>query len=290
MTAFIGRRRVIKLGREDSYGTKSTKLTVIPNQDLKITYDKALLRNVQAYGTIEAGSGSEAGAKGCEVSIQGVLQDGTAGIFLKALFGTDSPTVVDSPEAGANTHTFTLKQTNVHPSYTIVWEDLVQTKMATGLLLSSLEVNIVAVEYVTYTAVFTGRAPVTTTETFAVTTENLFTSNHAELKIANDVSSLSGATALSITTGSVSFTKNAERFYSWGNNDVRMVTNNEFDCSGSFELLYEDDSLYNLFDNTTQQALSIELTHDQAISGTATPTYPKLSFVYAGIDFESFDH
>ena len=269
MTKFIGRRTTVSIGREAvDYGTKSLQMTDFPIQELTVDTGKDVLLNDQAFGLIEDNClGSAIGKKTAEFTIKGVVSDSFFGQILYAALGTLT-TSIDTPVSGAIQHTFTALQTNEHPSYSFIYKDDNDVKAILGALLSTLEINIVAGEWATYTATFMGMFPSDTTETIAPAKEEYFTASQSVCKIASAVAGLAGATATPLESGTLTFEKNLESHFAWGSNNVEKVHNKQLAITGSFELLYDNDTLFDNFDDNDIQAMSITMTTDSFITGT----------------------
>jgi len=269
MSKLIGRRTQIAIGREEAaYGTKSSQIVDIPVQEISVDLTKDVLLNDQAYARIEDNQiGSAIGKKTAEVTISGITSGELIGQFLKAAFGT-LVTGAATPVAGAETHTFTAEQTNDADSYSIIYKDGNDAKQILGAVLSRLEINIVTGEWVNYSATFIGIFPADATETITPLTEELFTASHAVCKIATLVGGLAAASAVPLETGTIVIEKNTEAHFTWGSHDVSKVHNKQLSITADFELLYDDSSYFDDFDQHTVMAMSITLTTDAFITGT----------------------
>ena len=269
MSRIIGRRMTVAIGREETtYGTKSGQIVDFPIMEMTLDLTQDILLNDQAFGLIDDNClGSTIGKKAASFSIKGVVSDAFFGQILKGTFGTLT-TTVDSPVAGANSHAFTLLQSNDHPSYSFIYKDVNDVKAILGALCGRLEVGIVAGEWVSYTANFTGRFPVDTTETITPVKEEYFTAAQSVCKIASAVAGLAAAAAVPLETGTLVLEKNLESHFVWGSTDIEQVTNKQFSVSGTFELLNESDTIFDNFNDHDIQAMSITLTSDVMITGT----------------------
>ena len=270
MTRFISRLSTISIGREDpaSYGTKSILMQDFPVQEFTVDNTKEVLLNDQGFGLIADNAiGSKSGKTASEFTITGICSEGLFGQMLKAAFGTVAFSV-DTPVASANQHTFTVANTNSHPSYTIAYKDSIQVRMITGAMLSKLEIKIVAGEWVTYTATFSGQTAVVTTETIAPAAETYFTAAESVCKIGANVAALAAAAAVTLESGTLTIEKPLEVHYVWGSNDVEQISNKQFTVTGSFEMLFETAAHSTAFESHTIQAMSITLTTTEFVTGT----------------------
>ena len=269
MAVLIGRRITVSIGREAvTYAVKSLQMVDFPIMEMTLDATKDVLLNDQAFGLIDDNClGSAIGKKAASFTIKGVVSDSFFGQLLKGSFGTLA-TQVDTPAAGALTHTFSLQEDNNHPSYSFVYKDANDTKIILGALCGRLEIGIVAGEWATYTASFTGRFPADTTETIAPAKEEYFTASQSVCKIAANVAALAASTAIALESGTLILEKNLESHFVWGSHDIEKVSNKQFGVTGSFELLYDASTYFDAFDLQTIQALSVTLTTDSYITGT----------------------
>ena len=269
MADLIGRLTQVSIGREETtYGTKSGQLVDIPVQSISINPTVEVNLNDQAFARIEDNSiGSKQGKRACELTLTGIVSGGFIGQFLMGAFGTLA-TQDDTPVANSDTHTFTVLESNAHPSYSIVYKEANGAKMVAGALLQSLKINIIAGEWATYEATFVGKFPVTTTETITPSIEEYFTSSMAVMKIATNVAGLGASTAIAVDSGSITFTKNLEQHFTWGSNELTRAVNKQLGIEGDFKLLYNDLTHFAAFDAHTIQSMSITLTTDNYVTGT----------------------
>ena len=269
MADLIGRLTTIAIGREETaYGTKSAQLVDIPVQEISVDPSVEISMNDQAFGRIEdLSSGNVQGQRSCEVTIKGIISDGFFGQFLKGVLGTIG-TDIDTPVAGAITHTFSVLETNAHPSYSIIYKDTNDVKIILGALVQRLQINIVNGDWATYEITLVGRFPADTTETIVPVVEVLFHANEAVMKIASLVAGLGAATAIEVESGSITIEKNLEKYPTWGSNELTRVINKQFSVTGAFKMLYDDSTHFDVFDLKTVQAMSVTLTSLAMVTGT----------------------
>lgn len=272
MAVEIGRLVNVGIGREEAaVGTKSTQIVHTPVQEIAITNTREKILNDQSFGRIEDVRTSKTGTEFAEITLTGIAPALTLGQLFYAALGTLN-TSVGSPEAGANTHDFTVLGTsNAHPSYTLLWKDGNQVKMILGARLNSLTIRATAGDWVVYEANFIGQPPVTTTETISYTDEELFCANQAVFKLAANVAGLGAASAIPLEDLSIDIGKNTENHFAFGSPAPANIINKQLMITGSMTLLFENQTYFDLFMADTLQAGQIALTHTEDIGATSTP-------------------
>ena len=195
------------------------------------------------------------------------------GQLLYGAFGTLA-TSVDDPEAGANTHTFSVLNTNQNPTYSIVLDDDVRAGAASHVVLASklsrLEVRVVAGEYVTYEATFVGRKPEATTEAPSFVAETDFVSAEATAKFAATVAGLGGASTVPLESLTLTIERNTEPHFAFGSVAPNQIVNKQLSVTGEAVLLFENSTYYDLFTANTVQALLLSLVSGTDIGATST--------------------
>ncbi len=280
--AHIKRKTAVSLGRETTYKTESTQLVAMGVQSLTVDIQKTTIKNDQAYGRIEQTRNSKIGARNAQVTLTGIVEASFWGQFQMAALGAID-TTADDPEAGANTHDFSVANNNQHAGYSILFKDDVQNKAVLGARLVSLKTSIVAGEYVTYTAVFMGHSPVTTTTTPGFLDSHLFCAAEAQVKLAAVGAAFSGS-AIELSTLDVDIAKNAEVHNAFGSVDPNKVINKQFAVTGTATLLFEDEDQYDQFMNHSKLGMEILITGDTNLSGLSTPPSFKYNIYQLAFD------
>src|SRR3954447_7587009 len=141
MSKLIGRLKSVGIGVESVSGTAVAPTFWVPDMDFshQDKNDKAV--DTSSFGRIEADTDADIVRQWSEGSLTGVLRDTHIGGILKATFGTVASVAKSAPNASVYDHTFTVLNTNAHPSLTIVSKDANQDiKFAYGMV-DKFEVN-----------------------------------------------------------------------------------------------------------------------------------------------------
>jgi hypothetical protein len=287
MANIIKRLQCNGLGREEvAYGTKSTQPVYFGVQSATVEISDEIILNSQGCGSIATNRSSRGGNKMATYTLTGIVESAFHGQFLYGALGTFA-TSADDPEAGANTHTASVLNTNQHPSYTLFFEDSNRDEVGLGCRMVSYQQVVTAGDYVTYTAVFIGQAPSTNTGTPSYTDSYLFSADQALIRLTTVGGSFTGTT-IPLETLTFTINKNTEAYFAVGSTIPNNIINKNFSCDGSFTLLDDDDTYYDLFNDHTLQAMEISLIGDTNIGATSTPHSTK--FTLNQMHFSTWDN
>jgi len=273
MAIIIKRKTAVGLGRETNYKTESTQLVNFGVQDITIDIQKTTILNQQMYARIEDTRDSRIGTEMAQVTLSGIVESAFFGQFFRAALGTLA-TTDDTPESGANTHAFSVLNTNQHPSYSIIYDDGNQDMVVLGARLQSLKKTIVAGDWVNYEAVFVGNPPSTASESASYVDDFLFSADQATVRMAAVGGSFSGA-GIALSSLDITINKNTEPYFAFGAKTPNNVINKQFSVAGTFSLLHDDSTYYDLFRNHTLNAMEIVLSGG-TIPATSTPYSVKI--------------
>lgn len=281
----IKRKMAIGIGREASWGTQSIIKDNIPGITFSIDIQKETIRNEQAYGRIEQLKSSRIGKLQAQYTIEGVVDSNLIGHLLYPALGTLA-TTVDTPATGANTHAFSVANDNTHKSVSFFFDDDIQDMVALGCVLVSYSQKVIAGEWVSFTAVFAGKAPTPATETATFTDNHLFSSDQCSVRFTTVGGSFTGA-SLPLTSFDFEIQKNTEATFAINSTAPNTINNKQLTITGNLSLLFENTTYYTLFTAHTLQAMEIVL------SGGTIPTTAiaySLTIVFPQVHIAGWDN
>lgn len=260
----IGRKTLVGIGKETTYGVKASTIEYFICDSFDPGVSKENIRDEGMFGSkSNRTKGTCVVKKWAEPSLEGLVYDGIFGHLIMAALGTDVVT-----GASPYTHTFAVNEGDI-PSYTIVWKDGNMTKMMTGAVLNSTEINQETGDFLRHSTGFMAKFPVTTTETPGITAENKFCSKIASLKLENAVADLPAGTSINAESFRLTIDKGAEALYVFGSNEPSKTYDKAIDITGEFKVDMDAGTYLDLAEAGTVKALQFESINTEA---TGNPT------------------
>lgn len=260
---------MVGIGPQADYDTEAPSLIWVPVTEFDKNSLKDFVRNESARGRVERATDTNMAKKHAEPSFSGKMYDKIMGYFLKMAYGTLS-TTTDSPEAGVNTHALSVKNDNTPNFYTIVFKDDVQTKKFVGAALNTLEITINKDMEVEYSASFISKFPEDDTQSPSYVEENIFMSRQTTLKRATNLAGLGAAAVASYESLSISINKNTSRQGVATDGNPERIMHGTVESSIDVEMVYVNDTYYDLYDNETDNAWRIAIANTDVTIGAAS--------------------
>jgi len=281
MSKFIGRLVKLGVGRETTRGIGAASTFQVPRTTLSFDDKVVKTRSIGSLGNIADSEESFVTTKYGQGDLEGEIRSKSFGLFLYAMLGTCSSSgVVDS----CYTHSFTVSQSNQHQSLAFVVEDDNTHELYKLVMLDSLEIVAELDQVVRFTAGFMSKSSRDTGLTVpAVVAEPKFTKKHLSVKIADDISSIAAASAISIKSISLKISKNIVLDDVLGTAEPEDILNRQLSVEGTITLNYEAETYKNYMKNGNHKALQLAFTNtDEYAGGT---TRPSLTIQMPKVDF-----
>lgn len=290
----IGRQMQFGVAKETSRGTaESSPSFYIPWSEHSVDDMTSLVNKEASIGVIEDSHGAKQDRKWSEVETTAPIGADSFGLILLAALGSVS-TSVDSPEAGANTHTFSVDQSNLHQVLTLFSDDPLagqDYKYALGAL-SSLEISFELEDWVKFTATFNAKQGETASLSPSYTEEYWFRAKHLTFEVADSKSDLGGgasATTVKINSLTLTIEKNLEGHWTSGSDEPQDYRNTQFAITGEVEAVWEDESTFKTdFLANTAKAMRIKLENTDDTIGS-TSINPKLQLDLPTVHYEELN-
>ena len=240
MTEFIGRLIDVGIGKESARGTSVTPDFWLPALAKNVDDVFTLAKDEAARGVIETDEDAKVVSEFAEGEIEGYVRDKSFGLILLGTLGAVVSNV-DTPEAGVQTHDYTVAQSAQHQSLTLsLKHPLEDIRFANGMV-TSLEIIAELNTIVKFTLGFMGFKGTDESDTVSYdTSENEFCPQHMTVKFAADLAGLDAANAIKAKTVSITFAKNLETDDVLGQIAPDDILNKQFMVEGTVELNYED--------------------------------------------------
>lgn len=274
MTKFAGRRGTLGLAVEATRGTAVAPTHWVPwaTMGFRNTVEEA--REEQALGVLADSDSKFVTMKMGEGDIEAQLYDKALGVVLTGLIGASPST----GGGGPYTHTYTLSNSNQPKTVSIYWEDPDRYVIYRLGMVDNFTLNVEPAGIVNYTIGFKSKSEKDFTNQTADFTSlgNKFLHQHLVFKLAADVASLSGATAISLKNLSLSINRNTTYDSVMGTVEPEDILSQQLTVEGSLELNLEDDTYKDYMLNGTYRAMDITLSGSS--SSSLQLQFPRVDF------------
>jgi len=283
----IGRKQSFGLGLETTPGTAVSATAWIPVESAKLKHDVPKIKDTNSFGVIDEQVDSHISKEMSELSLNGIARSQTLGYLLKMALGTaGSATLV---ETAVYSHAFTRLNTNAHPSATVYCDNGVEDERAPHHMLDTLDFDITNGEYVKFNAMTKGGKIASTTSSpsfLTGTADEQFRASKTTVKIASDISGLSGASAITLEAVKLSIKKNPVQKFALGATTMAVNANQHFTVVGDISVTYNATTYRDLFTANTKKAMQIEIEGSTLIGATK---YNKITIQLAQVHLESWE-
>lgn len=186
-------------------------------------------------------------------------------------------------------HIFRTLQTNNHPAYTLSSYDPDTQEQAAYCLLDTLDVEIVAGDYIRCTSSWKGKKITSTSGlTPSYPEEDAFLAKHCTVKLADTVDALTAATAITVRRIKLSFKKNVMDYQGVGSDDLDSLHNGEFEVSGDMDLKYDATTYRDYVTGGTKKAMRLSVVNTDADT-IGSGTKPTFQQDFSLLGFTEFD-
>lgn len=284
MTFLQGENINLGIAKEASRGTLATPSTWIPARTptgIAPVVEETIIRETR--GTSISSQGVSITQERAEGDLEFNLRSNSIGLLLLSLLGSVSSE--ETSDDGVYEHTFNVLTGNPqYPTLSLALSQLGQQDYAyTNALVSSLEVRLPLDDLANATAQFIAAsesAQSDYTPAFA-SNDHYFRHYDATVKIAENVTALNAAPALSVKEFSNSIVNNARVNQYIGNQNPSDVLAMILEITGSLSVDYAGETFHDLYTNKGSRALQIELKRsDITIGSNSNPT---ITFVYPNV-------
>ena len=289
MGQFKGRLVNVGLAPQTNYTTPvTTPVYTIPWLDVNLKDVIETLQNESANGTIAHYNDSIVTAVHGEGEIQTKLWHKGLYYFLLWIFG-QAPTKTTGSD-GSYKYTFTMANNNQHKAQTVSINDPNNPCYFPTAVLNEATIAWTPSDFATLTASLISKKSVDGSAfTPAYVDDAEFKPSQLELKIADSVSALSGASVATLFTSvSLALSKNVEGMQTSDSGvDFGAFMNGDLEATLSFEKLYSDTTYRALALNGTKKAISFGFVDNINKAGSNTPT--SLKFIMPKVKLSSYE-
>jgi hypothetical protein len=271
MTELIKRKFNIGIGKETSRGVK-----VAPSYWLKplsedINDKVEVAVSERAVGVIEDSEDQEISKKMSGGTIAGEVFDESFGLILLATLGQVGS--VETADLGVYEHTFAVLQSAKHPTLTVeVKRGDNEQKAYPNSVIETFKLEAAVNQYLKFEMALRGKAGVAESNSPGYITENYFLGQHINLKLADDMAGLAGASAVDVKRVELNINKNIEDDDKLGSIEPADFLNKQLTIEGSIEMNFKDTVLMDYALNGNQKAMRLEIINgDITIGASSNP-------------------
>jgi hypothetical protein len=282
LTRGIGKQLSVGIAREITRGTVNTTVGVIwieaDDWNVDEKYKNAV--DVQTYGVIEDNASQTRVKNYAEGTLKVPLTDRAFPLFLYAMFGTDTTSLI-AGESAVYAHAFSVQQGVQHQSITLMIHDpitAVDYYHALGVP-TKIDLDYSLGKFIEASIGIKALKGVTTVLVPTQTVENRFVPQYLTFKTAANYAGLGAASAIKLKSAKISFNPNIEDDDVMGSTSPRDYLNKEFSVDGSLEAIWQNESDFktNSLANTAQ-ALRFSLVNSDTTIGVATNPSCQIDF------------
>lgn len=268
MAKYIGRLVDVGIGRESSRGVGVAPTYAIPHVTFSFDDKVTSARSVAGMSNIQDSEESFVTTKYGQGDLEGEVRASSFGLLLYAMLGTLS---TSGPTDSAYTHSFSLENTNQHDSLSILVSDSNTTEIYKLAMLDSLELTQELDEILKFTASFMSKQANTSAASMpSYLAETKFTKKHLSVKFASNLAGLSGASAVSVKSLTLTISKNVVLDDVLGTAEPEDILNRQIAIEGELTLNYEAETYKNYMKDDTKRAMEIKWTNTDVTIGAST--------------------
>lgn len=285
MSEIIGRQLEVGLAVEAVRGVaQATPEAWLKNTTAHIIDMAETKEDDSVHGKLEDQDGRRVVKKWVEGDLEGIVGVNNLGYLLYNLYGTDTEALVSG---SVYSHAFSLAQSIVHPSLSLVAKDGgVQQLVFNNCMISKFELNASVDDFLRYKASFMGKTSAVNASVPSYNTDYDFIGKDIVVKIADTEAGLAGATALCVKELGLSIDTGLINDFCLGNYNPDDLYNAKMAIEGTLKKNFIDATFKNLYQSDTYKYMSITITGATAITGVL---YPTITIILNKVAINSWD-
>ncbi len=283
--AHIGRLVNLGIAKEASRGAGAAPAYWMPKTSFGVRSIADKITDEESYNSIQNNVSYYVPLKRSEGSLEANMRANALGLLLLNIFGE----VTSSDVSGARKHTFSVTDSNTHPSLALAIDDPVQDYMYKLAMLESLSISVSTGEFATISAEFRAKVGVESSQTPDYTTtpdRYVFYSRHCQVKVADTTAGLTAANAKEVKSLEINFNKQAIDDESIHSVEPVDIFNRQFSVDGTVELKYDTKDYRDYVIDNSVKAMRIEFQNTEEDVGT---THPTLRFDMPKVQFDEWE-
>ncbi len=284
MTKFLGRLVSFGIAREATRGTGQAAADVyIPHTqlDVDVTPDKIL--DESSAGSIVKSIDDAVDTKKATVTIESKAGEDSLGHFLLGMFGSVASAV--NPDT-TTTHTFTLLNSSLHPSFTLFVNDPVQGYRFANGVLSNMKLSAQLGQYLLVQADFMSKSQEENAQSPAYTSEANFLPQHLSVRFADDVAGLDAAPGICVRSIEISSEKGVMTDKCLGSQEYSDILNGVVEFKGTMNIAYDKKDFRDNMLNDVAKTFRLKAVNAGKVIGTGTQN-PEFELDFHNVKFDA---
>ncbi|MCO4274266.1 phage tail tube protein [Pseudarthrobacter sp. HLT3-5] len=264
----IGRRVGVGIGIEATPGVTVAPQTFLRWDTNDLQPKTNVVEDDSAMGVVDEISDSGITSRWAEGTLGGKISAVDMGFFFLGHYGA---VTTGAAVAGVYPHTFSVKQSSIPTTVSLSISSPLQSQRHGYGVFETLEITAEQNGYVNFSAAVKARVGVTSSETVAYTAQNLFTSKHITLKIADTSAALGAAAAISALSVKFMSERPSEAVSPLGTMDEVEFDRGSYKANGEFVVRLKSTEYEEAFLANTVKALRISMVNgNDGLEITAT--------------------
>lgn len=285
MANFVNKLVEVGIGRESSRGTAVAPGRWVKNMSVSHDDKKTYIQDDSAMGLIVHANDSVIAEEWSEGEIAGIMSDQFIGYLLLNVLGSVSSATA-SGESAVYEHTFSLLNSNAHPSLAIEIKNPVEQRKFALAMVESLKIRAEVGKWMEFTVTFKSKKGASASNSVSYTAENKFWSKMVTMKLASALAGLGAASETVIRSFEITFDCSLFMEYKLGSTEPNDINNQVLKIEGNIEAMFGAATLKDLFRAGTHQALRLDALSP---TGIGVAEFPELQIDLAKVAFEEFE-
>lgn len=253
---FTWRREEVFIGLEDKRGEIAKGFIRIPKTEVDFENKVEKVEDISALGTILDSSGSYITKSWADGNLWMNIGSESFGYFMKAVLGDVNSSDVDINKK----HEFTIQNSNIHPTISVVQKNPVGVNVFTNAVIDSLTISGEQGAFVTMTSTLKSKSSEKGINDIKGENDDIkFLSQHVSLRLADDIESIKTAPKLDVKSFELTFEKNTIEDYVLGETSPKDFFNQNLRIHGSVSAVFKNDEFKKLGLSDTKKSLYLVL-------------------------------
>lgn len=271
MANTLGRLDQIGIAIEATRGTAAAPVYWLPVMDKDFEDRAEVVLDESGTGVLAENSGASLMKQWADGSVRMNVYEDSIGVFCTLIAGVAPTTNLSS---GEYTHVWEQANTVTNKSATVAVKDANVDLAHVNAVLDSATFTLETGSFFTVDTQMMSKKSESDSNTPSRAAENVFSPQHAVIKLATAQSGLDAASAIGVRSANWTIAKNAEDKQNLGSVDISDVHNRTVSVTGTLEVYYTDQTYKDFVFNETERALRLSVVNtDVTLANSGNPHF-----------------